>query len=851
VPSTTVTLRPDALYSGGSGWTFGGGATTIYGATSDSADATYAMSAGTVAKLTFTDLTTVPVGAQIRSVACRLRVAGNSVALYSLTMYRLGSTKRHTWTAGSKPGTLATVSFQPQANDVGGGPWTVDLVNRISIEITATTTAVHFVELYLDVVYNEIPVVSSVGPTGSLTTQTPVVTWSYSDPDGDVQERFQVRVFPTATVSAAGFNASTSVSTRDSGEQFSSDPQWSTGAVNALSPGVYYAYVKAADAGSSGRYSAWASASFTVTGDPPAPPTLVSATADTSNGRNVITVRSQDSYLTNQQATGDGASGELIRWTAVTNASTIVIAAAGLAGNSVRFTVVGAGAATVRTTGTGTRGYPVVGGTLIAWGGWVRSGTVAGTAHCDLRAYDSTGVDLGTTGRVSNTVTISGTYQACSGTATLPANAAYLAVEWVIAAGGAGQLIDVDYTEVRPVTLTGQRGGLDSRNLFGKLDSTFNGSSLGGWIKTTGLVGTVAQAADAAAFDAQSLQYQPGTVGASHAIQLTAPLALPVHGGELGNAATYQFHFFGRGNVANLTVGIYINWSDDLGAVVGAPAYGGSITLANSASFTKYGMTAVAPDGATHWNVQLVLAGELNTTDRWVFDQFGFVRVAAGTTALQVWKPSPAVDTWPQVEYSDDAGATWTLVRLTNLSLYDPITRLGVVYDYEVVPNVARLYRARTAGLDFVTDPISGASLLSNPSSSAACTLTVTDFYLIDPYTQTRLLLPLVGDVGFTSTEPQGVFDPLGRTSPVVQSDVVKTEQFALRLAFNTAASYDAFEVVRATRHVLWLQSPATRAWYVKLGPSRATVWGMGTTKDTSGGKFQLEIAATEVSRPS
>jgi hypothetical protein len=131
-----------------------------------------------------------------------------------------------------------------------------------------------------------------------------------------------------------------------------------------------------------------------------------------------------------------------------------------------------------------------------------------------------------------------------------------------------------------------------------------------------------------------------------------------------------------------------------------------------------------------------------------------------------------------------------------------------------------------------------------------SATLTVTDFYVVDPQDLVRLVLPQIGDITLSSPMPQGRFDPLGRKYAVTVSDVPKGEDITLRLAFNSQAEFDAFESLRLSQHVLFIQTPGQRSWYVTLGGPRAATWGMGTMKDGTGGKYTVEIPAIETARP-
>ena len=138
-------------------------------------------------------------------------------------------------------------------------------------------------QLWLVVSYNQAPVATATGPTGTVTTPSPTVTWTYADPESDVQERFQVKVFNSAQYGALGFNPDTFTADADSGVVFSSATSYTLTALLSNTT-TYRAYVKVADVGSSGRFGAWAFSSFTSSYTGPNPPTFTS-TVDNVNNR--------------------------------------------------------------------------------------------------------------------------------------------------------------------------------------------------------------------------------------------------------------------------------------------------------------------------------------------------------------------------------------------------------------------------------------------------------------------------------------------------------------------------------------------------------------------------------------
>jgi hypothetical protein len=89
------------------------------------------------------------------------------------------------------------------------------------------------------------PTISSLGPTGSITTTArPTITWTFAG-DGLAQNRFQVKIFTAAQYGIGGFDPETSPNTVDSGVQVSTSNSW-TCTVNLPNSTTYRAYVKCA-----------------------------------------------------------------------------------------------------------------------------------------------------------------------------------------------------------------------------------------------------------------------------------------------------------------------------------------------------------------------------------------------------------------------------------------------------------------------------------------------------------------------------------------------------------------------------------------------------------------------------
>lgn len=454
-----MTLRPDGTIEAGANWSIGGGAGSHHAAQSDNADGTYSQQSapGSYDFLNL-DLATFafPALSQIRTVTWRVRcsypgyVAGDTVHLNVWLDDGVTISADPLWVTT----TTTTVGGPAKALTPGGAAWTQAMIDRITLGYRAgggsgSVTSFRVYESYLDVVYNEAPVATVTGPTGTVTTtSTPDVTWTFSDPEGDAPERWQAKIFTAAQYGIGGFDPETSPYTWWSGEVLSAAVTATPAA--ALPNATYRAYVKVGDAGSSGRYGAWAYSGFTVDIPAPAVPVLT-AVADPANNRVAISVTGHDNYLTaNQSSLETDTTG----WTALSNSTvsrSTVAASHGQA--SLLVTAVAAGPAdAVVATPPDISGFGVSAGMTVDL--YYEARKVAGAARdttSGLVFYDAGGgvVPGGFQGSTDPTV-VTGSFQPGYSKWVVPAGAVTARATLTLEAATAGEAAYFDKIGVFP-----------------------------------------------------------------------------------------------------------------------------------------------------------------------------------------------------------------------------------------------------------------------------------------------------------------------------------------------------------------------------------------------------------------
>lgn len=336
-----VTRRPDPAKPSSKGnWTMTPSTgTTVADILADDSDLTY-MSITTnstlpqnLAKFDMVDLTTsdVPDGAKIKSYTIRAKVfqvapAGGSSFLSALIRLVLQVAEevqdlsqtgdlgdfitdviRHvaSFPVPTPPGSASpTWQFLSKTYTAlpSGVEATIASINALSFHLSrsdSNSTQIKISEYYLDVEFNEAPVVTIIGPDPSTVTGTtrPIITISYEDVEGDPQAAVRFRIFTAAQAALGSFDVEVT-------PPFAKSPgtdDWIVGEATQwlcnrdLPNGDYVVYAQSKQQwnGPTPHVSQWDAYPFTIDVEGPAAPTLV-ATPDFANNWVQLNVTAPD-----------------------------------------------------------------------------------------------------------------------------------------------------------------------------------------------------------------------------------------------------------------------------------------------------------------------------------------------------------------------------------------------------------------------------------------------------------------------------------------------------------------------------------------------------------------------------
>lgn len=192
---------------------------------------------------------------------------------------------------------------------------------------------------------------------------------------------------------------------------------------------------------------------------------------------------------------------------------------------------------------------------------------------------------------------------------------------------------------------------------------------------------------------------------------------------------------------------------------------------------------------------------------------------------------SPATETY-NVEYSDNSGLTWQLIRNGFQILADGVTFNATVYDYEAPLNVARWYRA--AGYRTITS----IKVAGDFSNIEMCTAYSTKFWLKDPASPALNMPIVVYDDKPKQQRSQGVFAPLSAAGVDAFKIVVSGPRYGIEgtmtLVFvgtDDASGFTSFNDLVSSGRTLLIQYPTGEQHYIRIGSEVSQEWGLRTNR--------------------
>lgn len=253
----------------------------------------------------------LPAGAQVYSVGLRRRilsvVSGSNVPVSNHWFRSITGTIEVAGQAqqvqkrffnsqcpvSATTATWITESVATFTSGPGGQPWVVGgnltgFAYDLGRGDSFNTPLLKVSEVYLDITYQQLSTVTVTGPTGTVSSTQPTVTWTYNSPDSQPQQAYQVVVYTATQVASLGFAPFVTVPIQTSGVVLAEDLQWTL--TSDLTDGSYTAYVRATSqwAGVGTFTTPIASTTWTRSATPAGPPpaaVLSAAVFDSANNR--------------------------------------------------------------------------------------------------------------------------------------------------------------------------------------------------------------------------------------------------------------------------------------------------------------------------------------------------------------------------------------------------------------------------------------------------------------------------------------------------------------------------------------------------------------------------------------
>lgn len=730
------------------------GTGSIITALSDATDTTYVGATGTgVMSLAFTGAG-IPATAYIQGVRVNYRNHGNPVGSRWTLRENINNGIVQFFTVQS--GTITTRQTALFTN-LGGETLTGALCDNLQMLIEMNNGD-RLYELSIDILWNDRPNLTALSPSGTTGIPLAEFAWTYTDPEGDPQQRATIFIYDAQTVALAGSPSDPPPVTFQPLELIPGKKSYvvnnATPALTindpithlpiALPPGDYRWYISALDQGASGKAFApkWTFEDFTIAVPVPATPEVVAGAYDPIRGRVPLTFQSFDNLLNDIDAGAETLTTEytLTNCTAIIDTTSTKLWSPPngptISAHSLKLTSVGAGDMSAAVPAG--QGVQVVPGELVIAGAHVFTWAAPRQCHASIQWTDETATVISTT--VGKQIpTALGTAPAIPvAHGICPAGATRAVLIVTVAATGGGEAHSVDDFFISPdVAGGGSACAHWNDNMVANTsfeDYAGSGGASDWQFVTAGAGQAVAVVIEDTVDGARALQIQKAesVLAPPYGEWPDSGNSVPrvvVSAGDVLIVTGYQSRIVGNGVTVEA---VYQDGSHD---EFPCPANGTGVFEPFIVAFQiPAGKTGVrirflpvptagsASQGEVHVdavNIAFATAGNAG-----IFTALGGTAgtpIGAGlnstnTAAYQLGTPFQAYYPWIRggffanatlyAERSVDEGITWTAVRETATPAIDGTAS---IYDYEMPPGSTVLYRAREQSID----PVDFAQVVS------------------------------------------------------------------------------------------------------------------------------------------
>jgi hypothetical protein len=268
-----------------------------------------------------------------------------------------------------------------------------------------------------------------------------------------------------------------------------------------------------------------------------------------------------------------------------------------------------------------------------------------------------------------------------------------------------------------------------------------------------------------------------------------------------------------RANTVTRSCRIIMTWYDASGAVI-STVTGSSVTN-TTGGWTQATAQGTSPSNAAKVGLELDILACASGEFQFI-DQIGVFPGNTSSWSLGGYADGSTVF----VQYSLDGGINWQPIRNGSFVGWPTPARSATLKWYEAPPGQLVSYRAFVEGtyvgatvIGAITDTINATS---NPTAGNG-------WWLIDPLNPTSNMLINIMNESWKQNRnrEQAVYKVMGRSDPVVVSDVVRLRKGSFDIEFLGNAAYNSFEDMWETNNILLLKriySDVAEQMYIMFG---------------------------------